>query len=216
MATLRYRVPEDGAGVRLDRVLAARPEVGSRGAAERLLAAGSVRVNGEARPKSHRLQGGETVELELPDRPEPSAPPAHSGLIVYEDEHLLVVDKPAGLAVHPAPRRPEPTLVDALRPYGPAGGDPERPGIVHRLDRETSGLLVVARTEDAHARLSRMVRARLLERRYLALVRGVPGSRTGRIAAPIGRAAFKVTRTSQRSVSRRPFSRSTVVIFHSP
>lgn len=196
MATLRYRVPEDGAGVRLDRVLAARPEVGSRGAAERLLAAGSVRVDGEARPKSYRLQGGETVEFELPDGPEPSAPPALPGLIVHEDEHLLVVDKPAGLAVHPAPRRPEPTLVDALRPYGPAGGDPERPGIVHRLDRETSGLLVVARTEDAHARLSRMVRARLLERRYLALVRGVPGSRTGRIEAPIGRDRRDRTRRS--------------------
>ena len=196
MATLRYRVPEDGAGIRLDRVLAARSEVGSRGAAERLLAAGSVRVDGEARPKSYRLRGGETIEFELPDGAEPTASPALPGLIVYEDEHLLVVEKPAGLAVHPAPRRPEPTLVDALRQYGPAGGDPERPGIVHRLDRETSGLLVVARTEDAHARLSRMVRARLLERRYLALVRGVPGSRTGRIEAPIGRDRRDRTRRS--------------------
>lgn len=196
MATLRFRVPEDDAGARLDRVLAARPEVGSRGAAERLLAAGSVRVDGKPRPKSHRLDGGEAVVLELPDVPEPGAAPAIPGLIVYEDEYLLVVDKPAGLVVHPAPGRLEPTLVDALRPYGPAGGDADRPGIVHRLDRETSGLLVVARTEDIHARLSRMVRARLLERRYLALVRGTPGSRTGRIEAPIGRDRRDRTRRS--------------------
>lgn len=196
MATLRYRVPEDDAGSRVDRVLAGLPEVGSRGAAERLLAAGSVRVDGEVRPKSHKLQGGETLELDLPDAPAPSAPLVVSGLIVYEDEHLLVVDKPAGLAVHPAPRRPEPTLVDALRPYGPAGGDPGRPGIVHRLDRETSGLLVVARTGHVHALLSRMVRARALERRYVALVRGVPGSRTGRIEAPIGRDRRDRTRRS--------------------
>jgi len=196
LATLRFRVSEHDAGARLDRVLAARPEVGSRGAAERLLAAGSVRVDGEPRPKSHRLDGGESVVLELPDVPERAAAPVILGLIAYEDGYLLVVDKPAGLAVHPAPGRTDPTLVDALRPYGPAGGDAERPGIVHRLDRETSGLLVVARTEDVHARLSRMVRARLLERRYLALVRGTPGSRTGRIEAPIGRDRRDRTRRS--------------------
>jgi 23S rRNA pseudouridine1911/1915/1917 synthase len=196
LATLRFRVPEHEAGARLDQVLAARVEVGSRGAAERLLAAGSVRVDGQPRPKSHRLEGGETVVFELPDAIEPPAVPAIPGLIAFEDEHLLVVDKPAGLAVHPARRRPELTLVDALRPFGPAGGDPERTGIVHRLDRETSGLLVVARTEETHARLSRMVRARLLERRYLALVRGTPGSRSGRIEAPIGRDRHDRTRRS--------------------
>jgi len=110
-------------------------------------------------------------------------------LIVWEDEHLAVVDKPAGLLVHPAPGNPGPTLVDALetegRPLG--GGDPERPGIVHRLDRDTSGLLVVARDAETHAALSAMIAARSVSREYVALVEGRPPSRTGTIDAPLGR-----------------------------
>lgn len=186
MATLRFRVPDAGAGSRLDQFLAGLPDVGSRGAAERLLAAGAARVDGRARLKSHKLLGGEEIEVELAEPSEPEQVSIELR-IAYEDEHLLVVDKQAGLTVHPAPGRTEPTLVDALRPYGPAGGDPERPGIVHRLDRDTSGLLVVARTDECYALLSRLVRARQLERHYVALVHGRPQSRTGRIEAPIGR-----------------------------
>jgi 23S rRNA pseudouridine1911/1915/1917 synthase len=99
---------------------------------------------------------------------------------------LAVIDKPAGLVVHPGAGHAGDTLVDALEGYV-AGGDPERPGIVHRLDRDTSGLLAVARSEEAYERLSALVRARGLERGYTALVRGKPASRTGRIEAPIGR-----------------------------
>ena len=115
--------------------------------------------------------------------------------LAYEDEHLFVVDKPAGLVVHPGAGRGTGTLVHAL--HGRiAGGDPERPGIVHRLDRDTSGLLVVARSEEAHRRLQALVRRRALERTYLALVRGRPRSRRGRIEAPIGRDRHEPTRQS--------------------
>jgi 23S rRNA pseudouridine1911/1915/1917 synthase len=107
--------------------------------------------------------------------------------IAYEDEHLLVVDKPAGVVVHPAPGHGSGTLVHGLLAYDVAGGDEERPGIVHRLDRDTSGLMVVARSEEAHRRLQRLVRNRELERHYAALVVGRPRSRSGRIEAPIGR-----------------------------
>jgi 23S rRNA pseudouridine1911/1915/1917 synthase len=107
--------------------------------------------------------------------------------IAYEDEHLVVVNKPAGLVVHPAPGHATGTLVHGLLAHDVAGGDDQRPGIVHRLDRDTSGLMVVARSEEAHKRLQELVRRRELERHYLALVVGRPRSRTGRIEAPIGR-----------------------------
>jgi 23S rRNA pseudouridine1911/1915/1917 synthase len=107
--------------------------------------------------------------------------------VAYEDEHLMVVDKPAGLVVHPASGHPTGTLVQGLLSHDIAGGDAARPGIVHRLDRDTSGLMVVARSEEAHARLQDLVRSRALERHYAALVVGRPRSRTGRIEAPIGR-----------------------------
>ena len=114
-----------------------------------------------------------------------AAPPVPR--IAYSDEHLAVVDKPAGLLVHPAPGNPGPTLVEALGDLLGGGEDPERPGIVHRLDRDTSGLLVVARTPRAHAELSRMIAAREVTREYVALVEGCPPSRTGKIDAPLGR-----------------------------
>jgi 23S rRNA pseudouridine1911/1915/1917 synthase len=109
--------------------------------------------------------------------------------IAWRDEYLLVVDKPAGLVVHPARGHREGTLSQLLSDVGAggAGGDPDRPGIVHRLDRDTSGLLVVARTEDAHRLLQEALRKRLIEREYLALVEGLPPARTGTIEAPIGR-----------------------------
>jgi len=109
--------------------------------------------------------------------------------VVHLDEALAVVDKPAGLVVHPAPSHRGPTLVDELAEILGGGGDPERPGIVHRLDKGTSGLLVVARDDDAHAALQAQVRARAVERVYLALAGGRLTSRTGTIDAPIGRAS---------------------------
>ena len=109
--------------------------------------------------------------------------------IVFQDESLAVVDKPAGLVVHPAPSHTGPTLVDELGEILGGGGDPERPGIVHRLDRGTSGLLVVARDDETHAALQEAVRRREVERIYLALAGGRLASRTGTIDAPIGRAS---------------------------
>jgi 23S rRNA pseudouridine1911/1915/1917 synthase len=183
------RVPAEAAGERLDRFVATLPEVASRAEAERLLADGAVRVDGEARVKSHRLAGGELLEVDAGEREDAALQSEPRDLrIQYEDEHLLVVDKPAGIVVHPSAGHSGGTLVQALLARGIAGGDvPERPGIVHRLDRDTSGLLVVARSEEAYARLQGLVRQRELDRRYLALVRGRPRSRSGRIEAPIGR-----------------------------
>jgi 23S rRNA pseudouridine1911/1915/1917 synthase len=187
--TVTLHVPETAAGERLDRFLAGLPEVGSRAAAERLLAEGSVAVDGAPRTKSHRLSGGEELAFE-PPAPAPAGvePEPMELRIPYEDEHLLVVDKPAGLVVHPAPGHATGTLVHGLVAHDAAGGEePERPGIVHRLDRDTSGLLVVARSAEAHRRLQNLVRRRALEREYLALVAGRPRSRRGTIEAPIGR-----------------------------
>ena len=191
-------MPAAAAGERLDRYVAALPEVASRAEAERLLAAGAVRVDGELRPKSHRLAGGETLEVEGTKPELVTLEPEERDLrIAYEDEHLLVVDKPAGLVVHPSAGHEGGTLVHALLARGIAGGEvAERPGIVHRLDRDTSGLLVVARSQEAYERLQDLVRRRLLDRRYLALVRGHPRSRSGRIEAPIGRDRHDPTRRS--------------------
>ncbi len=168
------------------------------------MAAGRVTVDGVARGKSHRLEGGEVVEVAVPADASRAETPVPDVAIAYEDEHLLVVDKPAGLVVHPGAGRASGTLVQALGAHGAAGGeDPERPGIVHRLDRDTSGLMVVARSEEAHRRLQGLVRRRAIDRRYLALVRGKPQSWKGRIEAPIGRDRSEPTRQSLDSDSPR-------------
>jgi 23S rRNA pseudouridine1911/1915/1917 synthase len=185
----QLRVPDEAGGQRLDRFLAGLPEIGSRAVAERLLNASGVLVDGRARPKSHRLEGGEQLEFDPPAAPASSLEPQAMDLsIPYEDAHLLVVDKPAGLVVHPAPGHARGTLVHGLLAYDVEGGEePERPGIVHRLDRDTSGLLVVARSPEAHRALQELVKAREVTREYTALVVGRPRSRRGTIEAPIGR-----------------------------
>jgi 23S rRNA pseudouridine1911/1915/1917 synthase len=196
----RIRVPADAAGERLDRFLASLEEVGSRADAERLLSArGAVTVDGERRPKSYRVQEGEEIAFEVPEREAVFRPAAEETpllRIAHQDEHLLVVDKPPGLVVHPGAGHTAGTLADALLAHGAAGGEEGRLGIVHRLDRDTSGLLVVARSGEAFERLQELVRARALEREYLALVRGTPRSRSGRIEAPIGRDRRDATRQS--------------------
>ena len=185
---MKQRVPDSAAGERLDRFLASLPEIGSRAAAAALLERKAVRVDGSTKAKSHRLGGGEEVEFDPPPG-EPAQLVAEELplRIAWEDEHLLVVDKPAGVVVHPGPGHRGGTLVQGLLGHGAAGGEEERPGIVHRLDRDTSGLIVVARSEEAHRRLQNVVRRHALERHYLALVVGRPRSRRGRIEAPIGR-----------------------------
>jgi 23S rRNA pseudouridine1911/1915/1917 synthase len=147
-----------------------------------------VLVDGRARGKSHKLAGGEELEIEapVPAEAKPDVEPPEL-TIAYADEHLLVVDKPPGVVVHPAPGHAGGTLAQALAAAGAEGGEEDRPGIVHRLDRDTSGLLVVARSLEAHRRLQELVRVRALTREYTALVVGRPRSRAGTIDAPIGR-----------------------------
>lgn len=196
MALLRFHVREAGRGERLDRALAARPELESRALAERLISAGLVLVDGEPRAKSFRLEGGEEISAEIPET-EPLQQEDIDVPIVWEDEHLLVVEKPAGLVVHPAGSTRTGTLVQGLIEHGAEGGDDDdRPGIVHRLDRDTSGLLIVTRSPEAHRLLQEMIRKREVERTYAALVGGKPESMSGRIDAPIGRDRRDRTRHS--------------------
>jgi len=187
LAPLRFRVSDGQAGTRLDRALAERPEISSRALAERLISGGEALVDGRRRPKSHRLMGGEEIEVEVPGAPR-LEPEQMDIPILWEDDHVIVVAKPAGLVVHPSGGTRTGTLVHGLLELGAEGGeDDDRPGIVHRLDKDTSGLLVVARSREAHHRLQELIRARAVERHYLALVRGAPRSRAGRVDAPIGR-----------------------------
>ena len=195
---IEVEVPPEAAGDRLDRFLSGLEEVGSRAAAERLISERRVRVNGSPEPKSHRLAAGDVLAVSvLESRPSTLEPEQLDVRIAFEDEHLLVVDKPAGIVVHPSAGHPSGTLVHGLLGHAVAGGEEtERPGIVHRLDRDTSGLLVVARSDEAHRRLQQLLRRRKLVREYLALVRGRPRSKRGRIEAPIGRDRHDPTRVS--------------------
>jgi 23S rRNA pseudouridine1911/1915/1917 synthase len=183
--------PPDAAGRRLDQVLTDLAGV-SRAVAVRWLDEGRVLVDGDARQRSHRLRGGERLRWE-PPAPEPTSPPRPERLplqVRYEDEHLLVVAKPAGLVVHPGAGHSSGTLVNAL--LGREGsrlstvGGAGRPGIVHRLDRDTSGLLLVAKDDRTHAALAAELAAHRIERRYLALVQGHLGQ-TATVDAPLGR-----------------------------
>jgi 23S rRNA pseudouridine1911/1915/1917 synthase len=186
---VRFTVGAGEPARRLDAVLAAHESVESRAEAQRLIEAGRVTVNGEGRAKRHRVSPGDLVEARLPSeatgaalRPEDLGVP-----VVHADDYLLVVEKPAGMVTHPSRGHSTGTLVHGLLAGGIAGGeDPQRPGIVHRLDRDTSGLMLVARGEKAHRRLGRMMREREVDRRYLALVHGqFPPALT--VDRPLGR-----------------------------
>ena len=170
---------------------------------QRAIADGRILVDGRPRPKSFRLGGGERVEGEIGAGETPEAEPG--GVPVrYEDDHLLVVAKPAGMVTHPTARRRSGTLVNRLLgmgvPLSRLGGS-DRPGIVHRLDAGTSGLLLVAKDDETHAALSEMLAARSVERRYLALVRGSVEHDAFTIEAPVGRrgARMAVRRPSGRA-----------------
>jgi 23S rRNA pseudouridine1911/1915/1917 synthase len=168
--------PED-AGLRIDLVVGRLPGVGSRAEAQRLIADGRVEVGGLVPRKRDVVEAGARIRVR-PRAPEPSSLEPDRSVafaIAYEDPHLIVVDKPAGLVVHPARGHATGTLVHGLLGLAAAGGDdPTRPGIVHRLDRDTSGLMVVARSEQVHRRLQRMLRERRIERRYQVAVHGTP------------------------------------------
>jgi 23S rRNA pseudouridine1911/1915/1917 synthase len=185
---IELRVAPESAGERLDVLLA--DAVGSRSRAQRLIVAGQVLVDGATVKKNHRVAGGEHVAVdEAPrpaDAPAAGAPVAHFG-VAYEDEQLIVVDKPAGVVVHPARGHREGTLAQALAGRAAGGDDAWRAGIVHRLDRNTSGLLVVAKDDAVHRALKEALARREIRREYLALVDGRPPARSGTIEAPIGR-----------------------------
>ncbi len=212
MPRLELSAGAEEAGGRLDAYLAARPEIGTRAAAQRLIEAGRVQVGGRARLKRHRLTAGERVVVDFDDPAEHAGGQAESGAgasvphtVVFEDDHLVVVDKPAGVVVHPGHGQAHGTLAQALAGRA-AGGSPDRPGIVHRLDRDTSGLLVVARSEALHAALSEALRRREVRREYSALVEGIPDARSGTIDAPVGRDRADrtlISTTSDRARSAR-------------
>ncbi len=194
-------VGPEQAGERLDVVIA--ELCGSRARAQRAIAADAVTVDGARPQKRLAVQPGQSVTVDLGALARPAAPlreDAPSVPVIFADEHLLIVDKPAGLVVHAGAGHHGPTLVDAvaglISQATPPGGDPERPGIVHRLDRDTSGLLLVARSDDAHRRLQQMIRDRDVTREYRALVAGRPDARSGTIDAPLGRDRHHRTRQS--------------------
>jgi 23S rRNA pseudouridine1911/1915/1917 synthase len=202
---MRLDVPPESAGERLDAFLAA--PLGSRSRAARLIEAGLVLVDGTAARKGHRVRGGEQVavleeQTRAADAPEGGEVAPFE--IAYEDDHLIVVDKPAGVVVHPARGHREGTLAQALAGRIAGGGEDWRAGIVHRLDRETSGLLVVAKSDEAHRALKASLQARTMRREYLALVEGRPPALTGTIEAPIGRDRRVRTRMSTDTDSPKP------------
>ncbi|HEU5048783.1 MAG TPA: RluA family pseudouridine synthase [Gemmatimonadales bacterium] len=189
MAEIRFSVSA-GATERLDRFLADQLQL-SRTQAARLVAAGAVTVNGAPARASRVLARHDAVVVRFPDDEPPRTlrPNPIPLVVVYEDEHLAVIDKPAGLVVHPAPGHWDDTLVNALVARGTtlAGGAEGRPGIVHRLDRDTSGLMVVAKTDLAHRRLSHAIGARRISRTYAALAWGHLDASPTVIEAPLAR-----------------------------
>ncbi|MCL2418040.1 MAG: RluA family pseudouridine synthase, partial [Conexibacteraceae bacterium] len=173
-------VGPDDAGLRLDQFLA--EPLGSRARAARLISAGLVEVDGRAVQKRHLVSAGEHIVVTGEDAGAPSAasgPLTAAYGVAYEDDALIVVDKPAGVVVHPARGHQEGTLVQALADRAAGGEDPYRAGIVHRLDRDTSGLLVVAKSDAVHRELKRLLQARELRREYLTLVDGIPPTHSG-------------------------------------
>jgi 23S rRNA pseudouridine1911/1915/1917 synthase len=189
--TRTLSVPVADAGARLDRWLAAHVPELSRARLQALIDAGHVRIDGGIPKASRRLAGGEHVLLEIPPPPPESLAPEPIALtVLYEDDDVLVVDKPVGMVVHPGAGHPTGTLAAAVLAHAPgtAGvGGPRRPGIVHRLDKDTSGLLVIAKTARAYDSLTAQLAARTVTRRYRAIVHGRVKAGEGVVDAPIGR-----------------------------
>ena len=198
------------AGVRLDAFLSADGAL-TRSQAARLIAEGRVRVNDKPAAKSARLSGGETVTVDVPQLRETALPPQDIPLdVVYEDDDVIVVNKPTGLVVHPAPGHPDGTLVNALLHHcgdslSGIGGE-KRPGIVHRIDRDTSGLIIAAKNDAAHLALSAQLKDHSLSRTYECLVTGNMKQDSGTVDAPIGRSSadrkkMAVVPTGRRAVT---------------
>jgi 23S rRNA pseudouridine1911/1915/1917 synthase len=180
-----FDVDPTEAGERLDRLAARRLDT-SRSVVQRIIQKGLLRVDGEEVVPSYRVRGGERVEARMSEAG--VTPEEIPVSVVFEDEHLLVVEKPAGLVVHPGAGNPSGTLVNALLGRSIAGGeDPSRPGVVHRLDRDTSGLMVLAKGEPAYSRLVAEMGGRRVRRVYRAVVVGEGLPETGTVDSPVGR-----------------------------
>ncbi len=204
--TVECIVEEERAGLRLDVYLAEAVEDASRSLMQRLIKEGRVTIDGAPCGKGRRkVKAGERVQVEIP--PPPPAKPAPEDLpldILFEDEHLLFINKASGMVVHPAPGHYTGTLVNAVlhhcAAFQQSGGDAQRPGIVHRLDRFTSGVMIVAKAESAFRHLAAQAAAHSFERQYLALVRGEFEEERGRITASIGRSIADRTRMAVTAV----------------
>jgi 23S rRNA pseudouridine1911/1915/1917 synthase len=187
---LSFQVNENDAGTRLDAYLATHVQGWSRARLQRLIEAGDVLVNSKLVKASHKVSAHDEIDVELAPPPESNFTPENIPLeIVYEDEHVIVINKPAGLVVHPAAGVHSGTLANALAYHFEqlSNAGSVRPGIVHRLDKDTSGLLVAAKTETAHESLGDQFRAREVFKSYVALVYGVVKQETGRIEQPLAR-----------------------------
>lgn len=189
-------VPAEAAGARIDRWIAETDPTLSRSRVKALLGEGAIRLNGVAAPSpSVKLKQGDAIEIDMP-APVPASPvPQALPLrVLFEDEHLIVLDKEAGMAVHPAPGTPDGTLVNALLAHCGEGllgiGGVSRPGIVHRLDKGTSGVMVVAKTDAAYGGLQPQFADHTIERRYLAVCWRAPRMTSGAIDKPIGRSPY--------------------------
>jgi 23S rRNA pseudouridine1911/1915/1917 synthase len=198
----QFIVVKEESGERLDRYLAARLPGVSRTRIQEWIAEGSLRVDGAPAKRAHHVRTGEKIEVQINARPPLSAEPENIPLeILYEDDDVIVVNKPAGMIVHAGAGHSRGTLVNALLHYrdklSTAGGE-LRPGIVHRLDRATSGVLLVARNDAAHQKLSDEFRARKIDKRYIALVHGKLERDAGRIELAIGRDPRRRTRMAAR------------------
>ena len=205
MSTFSVTVPASLDGVRVDRAVALLADV-SRSSVDSLVAAGRVAVNGRAvTSRSTRLAEGQTLDVDRPEEavaPGPEGDPTVGFTVVHADDEVVVVDKPAGLVVHPGAGHRSGTLVHGLVARFPdlsglpelVGSEPDRPGIVHRLDRGTSGLMVVARTPDAYRSLVAQLTSREVSRTYRALVLGTVDGESGLVDAPIGRSVSSPTR----------------------
>jgi 23S rRNA pseudouridine1911/1915/1917 synthase len=208
---LEVVVTAEDAGLRLDRVVASRCSELSRTRVQQLIEEGLVLLNGKAAKDSHKVHAGDVIGVEAQPRPPLRAEAEAIPLdVLYEDEDVIAINKPAGMMVHAGAGNSHGTLVNALLGRGQSlaqSGDPLRPGIVHRLDKETSGILLVAKNDFAHAKLSEAFRTRAIRKIYLALVHGEMKEERGRIELAIARDPNRRTRMTARRATMLPNSR---------
>ena len=209
---LKFIVPPEEAGIRLDRFVSAHSAELSRTRVQELIEAGLVLLNGKVAKDSHKVRADDVVEVTPTPRPAMKAEAEQIPLdILYEDDDLIAVNKAAGMTVHAGAGNSRGTLVNALLGRGQVlsqGGDPLRPGIVHRIDKETSGILVVAKNDFAHAKLADSFRERTIQKTYIALVHGILAEERGRIELPIARDPVRRNRMTAKRTAALPNARA--------